>query len=391
MAQPAPGQTGLAGALRADVGTKLVSKFPQLPKARGTPVWPVSGVSAGAVLARRNAAVTQGPGGPRQLCYQPPDGCCWAMAASQPRAGQGGRPSSSGTATQPWASLFSLFFPLPSGKQYLSAYIMLASPERPAASAADLSPLLRTVPGGAGGNERRSRAQGPSGSHGAWPGPSPAPAGNTRPRPHAVPGMGSLCWEQWRIPSPRNLQSRRGWALLSCTARTAREGRPEPCLSQRSPFPPSPRLPVMDPLFSQLCLLPGSLLLAVGGLIPRPLARSHPGPCRGRDFLHPVTGPTCCRCRRCCQVPVPELCPLPFPPCTACGDPCFCRQGGCHSSRVHGECVLLRAPGMDAEDTRVHIQTAPCIWGVMRTPHTRDGPGCCGQWDQSTSSSFRGS
>lgn len=107
--------TELAGALRADVGTKFISKFPQLPKARETPVWPVSGVSAGAVLARRKAAVTQGPGAtrPRQLCYQPPDGCCWAMAVSQPRAGQGGCPSSSGTTTQPWASLFSLFFPYP--------------------------------------------------------------------------------------------------------------------------------------------------------------------------------------------------------------------------------------------------------------------------------------
>lgn len=114
----------------------------------------------------------------------------------RPGQGRGGRSSSSGTATQPWASLFSLFFSLPSGKQYLSAYIMLASPERPAASAADLNPLLRTVPGGAGGSERRSHAQGPSGSHAAWPGPSPAPAGNTGPRPHAVPEMESLCWEQ---------------------------------------------------------------------------------------------------------------------------------------------------------------------------------------------------
>lgn len=104
--------TGLAGALCADERTKFVSKSPQLPKARGTPVWPVSGVSAGAVLARRDTAVTQGPGAPqpRQLSYQPPDGCCWAMAVSQPRAGQGGHPSSSGTATQPWASLYSLFF-----------------------------------------------------------------------------------------------------------------------------------------------------------------------------------------------------------------------------------------------------------------------------------------
>lgn len=126
-----------------------------------------------------------------------------------PGRAEGGHPSSSGTATQPWASLFSLFFPLPSGKQYLSAYIILASPERPAASAADLSPLLRTVPGGAGGSEHRSRAQGPSGSHAAWPCPWPAPAGNTRPRPHAVPGMGSPCWERCGAShGPPNCSSR---------------------------------------------------------------------------------------------------------------------------------------------------------------------------------------
>lgn len=58
---------------------------------------------------------------------------------------------------------------------------------------------------------------------------------------------------------------------------------------------------------------------------------------------------------------------------------------------MHGECVLLHAPGTDAEDTRLHIQTAPCIFGGMRTLHIRDGPGCCGQWDQSTPSSYRGS
>lgn len=180
-------------------GPNLCQSPPQLPKASGTPVWPVLGVSAGAVLARRGHCRHSGTGStaaasallsaPRRLLLG--HGCVPAPG----RAG-GGHPSSSGTATQPWASLFSLFFSLPSGKQYLSAYIMLASPERPAASAADLNPLLRTVPGGAGGSERRSHAQGPSGSHAAWPGPSPAPAGNTGPRPHAVPEMESLCWEQ---------------------------------------------------------------------------------------------------------------------------------------------------------------------------------------------------
>lgn len=35
---------------------------------------------------------------------------------------------------------------------------------------------------------------------------------------------------------------------------------------------------------------------------------------------------------------------------------------------MHGECVLLHAPGMNAEDTRVHIQTAPCIRGDDEDP-----------------------
>lgn len=144
-----------------------------------------------------------------QLSYQPPDGCCWAMAVSQPRQGRGGPPFIIGDRHTTLGLSFLPFFPLPSGKQYLSAYIILASPERPAASAADLSPLLRTVPGGAGGSERRSRAQGPSGSHAAWPCPWPAPAGNTRPRPHAVPGMGSPCWERCGAShGPPNCSSR---------------------------------------------------------------------------------------------------------------------------------------------------------------------------------------
>lgn len=127
-------------------GPNLCQSPPQLPKASGTPVWPVLGVSAGAVLARRDTAVTRGPGAPRprQLCYQPPDGCCWAMAVSQPRAGQGGPPFIIGDGHSALGLSFLPFFSLPSGKQYLSAYIMLASPERPAASAADLNPLLRT-------------------------------------------------------------------------------------------------------------------------------------------------------------------------------------------------------------------------------------------------------
>lgn len=198
-ARPALGWTqGWQGLSMLMWGPNLCQSPPQLPKASGTPVWPVLGVSAGAVLARRDTAVTRGPGAPRprQLCYQPPDGCCWAMAVSQPRAGQGGPPFIIGDGHSALGLSFLPFFSLPSGKQYLSAYIMLASPERPAASAADLNPLLRTVPGGAGGSERRSHAQGPSGSHAAWPGPSPAPAGNTGPRPHAVPEMESLCWEQ---------------------------------------------------------------------------------------------------------------------------------------------------------------------------------------------------
>lgn len=131
--------------------------------------------------------------------------------------------------------------------------------------------------------------------------------------------------------------------------------------------------------------------LAVGGLIPRPLARSHPGLCRGQDLLRPVTGRTCCLCRRCCQVPVLEVCPLPFPPCTACGDPCFCRQGGCHRNRVHGECCCSMPRG---RMLRTHVCTSRlhrAPMGMMGTPRIRDGPGCRGQWDQSTPSSFRGS
>lgn len=103
--------TGLAGALHADVGTKFISKFPQIPKARGTAVWPVSGVSAGAVLARRNAAVTQRPGVNSVISPQTAAAGPWLCPS--PGQGRGGRPSSSGTTTQPWASLFSLFFPYP--------------------------------------------------------------------------------------------------------------------------------------------------------------------------------------------------------------------------------------------------------------------------------------
>lgn len=54
-------------------GPNLCQSPPQLPKASGTPVWPILGVSAGAVLARRDTAVTRGPGAPqpRQLLSAP--------------------------------------------------------------------------------------------------------------------------------------------------------------------------------------------------------------------------------------------------------------------------------------------------------------------------------
>lgn len=206
MAQPAPGQTGLAGALRADVGTKLVSKFPQLPKAGGLQFGQSRGSLRGRCWHGGTLPSLRDREGRVSSVISPQTAAAEPWLRPSPGQGRGAALHHRGPPLSPGPLFSPFFFPLPSGKQYLSAYIMLASPERPAASAADLSPLLRTVPGGAGGNERRSRAQGPSGSHGAWPGPSPAPAGNTRPRPHAVPGMGSLCWEQWRIPSPRNLQ-----------------------------------------------------------------------------------------------------------------------------------------------------------------------------------------
>lgn len=205
MAQPAPGQTGLAGALRADVGTKLISKFPQLPKAGGLQFGQSRGSLRGRCWHGGTLPSLRDREGRVSSVISPQTAAAGPWLRPSPGQGRGAALHHRRPPLSPGPLFSPFFFPLPSGKQYLSAYIMLASPERPAASAADLSPLLRTVPGGAGGNERRSRAQGPSGSHGAWPGPSPAPAGNTRPRPHAVPGMGSLCWEQWCIPSPRNL------------------------------------------------------------------------------------------------------------------------------------------------------------------------------------------
>lgn len=46
----------------------------------------------------------------------------------------------------------------------------------------------------------------------------------------------------------------------------------------------------------------------------------------------------------------------------------FLQAGWVHRNRVHGECVLLQAPGMDAEDTRVHTQTALFIRGGDEDP-----------------------
>lgn len=360
MAQPAPGQTqGWQGLSVLMWGPNLYESFPSSPRPGGLRF----GQSRGSLRGRCWHGGTLPSLRDREhrvsSVISPQTAAAGPWLCPSPGQGRGGgRPSSSGTATQPWASLFSrFFFPLPSGKQYLSAYIMLASPERPAASAADLSPLLRTVPGGAGGSERRSRAQGPSGSHGAWPGPSPAPAGNTRPRPHAVPGVGSLCWEQSGASRcPRKLQQPRGTGAPVLHSLHRPGGQIIPALPFPALTPTAGHGPAVLP-----ALPPPRLPPARCGWPDRPPTRPLPSwAVPGRDLLHPVTGRTCCRCRRCCQVP--EVCPLPSPPCTACGDPCFCGQGGCHRNRVRGECALLQAPGMGAEDTRVHIQTVR-LWG----------------------------
>lgn len=103
-------------------GEQVCGRAPRPSKASGTPAWPVPGVSAGAMLAGRDSTgVTPRPGAPwpHQPCYQPPDGCCRAMATSQPRAGRGGPPFISGDGhsalglSSPW---FVFFFFTPQWK-----------------------------------------------------------------------------------------------------------------------------------------------------------------------------------------------------------------------------------------------------------------------------------
>lgn len=253
-----------------------------------------------------------------------------------------GWPLSPGPLFSPWVFFF---FPLPSGKQYLSVYIMLASPERPAASAADLSPLLRTVPGGAGGSERRSRAQGPSGSHAAWPGPSPTSAlastawERAAPAPTRRPGLASPCWERrgiaWRVPLPTTQAAAPGDgdprpAEPGCLRLPGHADHGHP-LSQCSPLllaRPSSRpwarcfpCPASSPARSQL---------AVGGLAPSPLTRSRHGPCHGQELgctrsrgkpAAGAGGAAGCRCK--------EVCPLPFLPFLACAGSVGATGMGC--------------------------------------------------------------
>lgn len=314
---------------------------PPAPKTTRTPARPVPGSLQGPCWHRGAELASLGDRAtwPRQPHYQPPDGCCWAMAASQPRGRAAGELPFVIRDGRSALGLFFLpgcffFFPLPSGKQYLSVYIMLASPERPAASAADLSPLLRTVPGGAGGSERRSRAQGPSGSHAAWPGPSPTSAlastawERAAPAPTRRPGLASPCWERrgiaWRVPLPTTQAAAPGDgdprpAEPGCLRLPGHADHGHP-LSQCSPLllaRPSSRpwarcfpCPASSPARSQL---------AVGGLAPSPLTRSRHGPCHGQELgctrsrgkpAAGAGGAAGCRCK--------EVCPLPFLPFLAC-------------------------------------------------------------------------
>lgn len=134
-------------------------------------------------------------------------------------------------------------------------------------------------------------------------------------------------------------------------------------LSQCSPFPPSPRLPVMDPLFSQLCLLPGSLPARCGWPDPppaRPLpswAVPWPGlaaPGHGANLL-----------------PLPAVLPgasagglpAPLPSLHCLRGSVFLQAGRVPQEQGARGMLLLNAPGTNAEDTRVHIQTAPCTHG----------------------------
>lgn len=75
-------------------GSNLCQSPPSSPRPAGLQFGQCWGSLRGPCWHGGDTAVTRGPGAPRprQLCYQPLDGCCWAMAVSQPRAGQGGPP-----------------------------------------------------------------------------------------------------------------------------------------------------------------------------------------------------------------------------------------------------------------------------------------------------------
>lgn len=376
------------GAAPRCCGEWACGRAPWPPTASRTPAWPVPGVSAGATLAPRDSAgVTQGLGAPwpRQPHYRPPDGCCRAMAASQPRQGRRRPPFVIGDGRSALGLSFLPFiFPLPSGKQYLSAYIMLASLERPAASAADLSPLLRAVPGGAGGSERRSRAQGPSGSHAARPGPSPAPAPATAweradlaPAPRGAPGWGPCAGSSVASRGASHRPFRAAVpgdgdphpAEPGCLHRPGHAGQGHP-LSRCSPSPrPAPG--------HGLAALPASSPLAVGGLAPSPLARSQHGPCRG-------WGLGCTRSRGEPAATASGAAGLPAPLPTL-RSPLRVPAGwvpwGWGAGR-DGERALLRARAQGSKDgccghTCTHPRLCRVSVGVTRTPHARDGAGCC--------------
>lgn len=386
-------------------GEWVSGRAPRPPKASRTPGWPVLGVSAGAVLALRDGAgVTQGPGAPRprQPRYQPPDSHCRAMAASQPQTGKGGAalrhrgwPLSPGPLYSPF------FFPLPSGKQYLSAYIMLASPERPAASAADLSPLLRAVPGGVGGSECRSRAQGPSGSHTVWPGPSPAPAPaaaweHAAPAPRGAPGWG---------PCAGSSVASRGASHCPPQAAAPVDGDPHPAepgclhrpghadhghlLSRCSPSLRPPWLPSPSCGPTALPALPPPQLTPSSRWVAWPPARS-PAPSMGHaaagDWAAPSHGAN--------LLPLPVVLPragagglpTPLPSLRCLRGPLLVQAGWVPQGRGagrDGERVLLCASVQGSGDgccghTCTHPRLCRVSVGVTRTPHMRDGTGCRG-------------
>lgn len=167
----------------------------------------------------------------------------------------------------------------------------------------------------------------------------------------------------------------------SCPAQPALPGSADRShvLSQRSPFPPSPQLPVMDLLFSQLCLLPGSLPARCGwpGPLPaRPLpswAVLWPGLCCAQSRGEPAAaagGAARCQCWR--SAHSPSLPALPAGLLVSAG------RVGVTGTGCMGSVCCSRLGGWML---RTHVCTPrlPCSSvGVMRTPHIRDGSDCCG-------------